>query len=42
MNDKALTPVELDSLIKRLISEKKGNDVKFTEQEIKSVCLSAR
>lgn len=42
MNDKALTAPELDSLINRLISEKKGNDVKMTEQEIKSVCLSAR
>ncbi len=42
MNDKALTPLELDGLINRLISEKKGNDVKMTEQEIKSVCVSAR
>jgi serine/threonine-protein phosphatase PP1 catalytic subunit len=42
MNDKALTPLELDGLINRLISEKKGNDVKMTEQEIKCVCVSAR
>jgi len=30
MNDKPLTPLDLDSLINRLISEKKGNDVKMT------------
>lgn len=42
MNDKALTLLELDNLINRLITEKKGNDVKMSEQEIKSVCVSAR
>lgn len=31
MNDKALTPIELDSLINRLTSEKKGHDVKMNE-----------
>lgn len=42
MNDKSLTTFELDNLINRLINEKKGNDVKMSEQEIKSVCVSAR
>jgi hypothetical protein len=42
MNDKGLMPIELDNLINRLITEKKGNDVKMSEQEIKSVCVSAR
>lgn len=31
MNDKKLTPIELDNLIFRLTSEKKGQDVKMTE-----------
>jgi serine/threonine-protein phosphatase PP1 catalytic subunit len=42
MIDKGLSPFELDSLINRLVSEKKGNDVKMSEGEIKAVCMSAR
>lgn len=30
MDDKKLTPLELDAIIGRLTAEKKGNDVKMT------------
>lgn len=42
MDDKKLTPVELDAIIARLTAEKKGNDVKMTELEIKAICQAAR
>jgi hypothetical protein len=31
MNDKPLTPIELDSVIARLVAEKTGKDVKLAE-----------
>ena len=31
MNGSGITPLEIDKLINRLISEKKGNDVKLHE-----------
>ena len=42
MKDKELTLMELDTLIGRLTSEKKGNDVKMNEQDIKCVVQHAR
>jgi len=42
MKDKTLTPLELDSLIGRLTSEKNGKDVKMSETEIKGVCQMTR
>jgi serine/threonine-protein phosphatase PP1 catalytic subunit len=42
MQDKALTPIELDSIIGRLIAEKSGKDVKLLEAEVKAVCQMSR
>lgn len=42
MNDKPLTPIELDSIISRLVSEKHGKDVKMSEAEVKAVCHMSR
>ena len=42
MQDKALTNVELDSVISRLIAEKTGKDVKLSEIEVKAVCQMSR
>ena len=42
MNGKGLTSLELDGLINKLVSEKKGNDVKMSEAEVRAVCMAAR
>lgn len=42
MNEKKLTPVELDILISKLVAEKKGNDVKMVEGDIKAICQAAK
>lgn len=42
MEDKKLTAVELDAIISRLTGEKKGNDVKMAENEIKAICQAVR
>ena len=42
MHDKGLTPLELDNLINKLVNEKKGNDVKMAESDVRMVCQSVR
>lgn len=42
MQDKALTPVELDSVISRLTAEKTGKDVKLVESEVRAICQLSR
>lgn len=42
MDNKGLTPVEIDKLINKLINEKKGNDVKMAEPDLKAICQSVR
>jgi hypothetical protein len=42
MQDKALTGVELDSVISRLVAEKSGKDVKLSEGEVRAVCQMSR
>ena len=42
MKENAITPLEIDSLIHRLTSEKHGRDVKMTENELRGVTQAAR
>lgn len=42
MKGKGLPPLELETLINKLVTEKKGNDVKMSEQEVRAVCQAAR
>ena len=42
MQDRALTGVEVDAVISRLVAEKSGKDVKLSEGEVRAVCQMAR